>query len=178
MNTLELFTLILAFATVGLLIATAELVAESHKSREAAKRPRILVKLKPYEEHGDFMDLVLVNLGKGAAFNVEFSLEDPQGVLAKANVLTKRTEAPIKFIASGETERYSMGASHTLFSDPPPVPFPVVVTYEDVDGKKYTEETTLDVKQFMFLPLPVSSTDWRQMAAMEKIAKVLERVHR
>ena len=53
--------------------ATKLLVDENRRLREAAKKPQVSAKLKPMAEHGDFIQLVLNNLGRGAALHVRFS---------------------------------------------------------------------------------------------------------
>ena len=68
-----------------------------------------------------------------------------------------------------------MGPGRTLFDDPILEPFPVVVTYADVNGKAYREEITLDVRQFDLLQWSGASSAWRQMRALEKIAERQER---
>ena len=100
-------------------------------------------------------------------------LEGDQGVLGKHGVLLRGTVAPIGFMASGESEVYEMGSRSNLFEDPVMDPFPVVVTYADVDGKAYREEITLDVRQFELLQWRAASVAWRQMAAVENLAKTL-----
>ena len=138
------------------------------------KRPKISVKLKAYKDHGDFIQLVLCNVGQGAAFNVDFHLEDDEGILGNHGVLWRGTVAPINFMASGETEIYEMGSKDTLFADPVMLPFPVDITYMDVDGIVYQEKIMLDVTQFKLLQWRGASVAWRQMKALEDIAKLLQ----
>ena len=78
----EYATVVLIAVTVGLFLATKNmarstklLADESRKLREDAKKPQVSAKLKPMAEHGAFIQLVLNNLGRGAALNVKFRLE-------------------------------------------------------------------------------------------------------
>ena len=50
-------------------------------------------------------------------------------------------------------------------------PFSVVIEYEDVDGQSYEKRIVLDVKQFDGLAWSGASVAWRQMEALEGIAK-------
>ena len=84
-----LATVGLIAVTVGLLLATRNmarssketseatklLADENQKLRKDAKSPQILAKLKPMADAGDFIQLVLNNMGQGAALNVKFRLE-------------------------------------------------------------------------------------------------------
>ena len=164
-------TAVLAYATWRLWQSTKLLADETRLRREESKKPNVVVKLKAYKDHGDFIQLVITNIGQGAAFDVNFLLEGDQGVLGEHGVLLRGTVAPIGFMASGESELYEMGSRSNLFDDPVLDPFPVVVTYADVDDKTYRKEITLDVRQFELLQWRGESVAWRQMAAVENLAK-------
>ena len=166
-------TAVLTRATWKMSRSTDVLAEVTRKAHEDSKRPKVTVKLKPYAENGQFIQLVLTNLGQGTAFNVNFHLGGDPEILTKQGVVLRGTVAPISFMASGESEEYPMGSVRTLFEKPLLPPFPVEVAYADVDGKKYSEKITLDVKHFELLQWQGSSVAWRQMEAMEAIAKKL-----
>ena len=169
---------VLIAVTVGLFLATWNmarstklLAAESRKLREDAKKPQVSAKLKPMAEHGDFIQLVLNNLGRGAALNVKFRLEGNEEYFKSNEMTVRGGVAPINFMSQGESEIYEFGPGRTLFADPPMKPFPVVINYEDVDGHPYEKRIVLDVKQFDGLAWSGASVAWRQMEALEGIAK-------
>ena len=189
----EYAAIIQALATVGIIIVTTGLLCattkmaiasketseatklladENRRLREDAKKPLILAKLKPMAEHGDFLQLVLENLGQGAALNVRFRLEGDEEDFAKHEMTHVRgTAVPINFMSRGESETYELGAVRTLGSEPRMKPFSVVIEYEDVDGKSHENRLVLNVKQFEDLAWRGASVSWRQMEALEKIAK-------
>ena len=74
-------------------------------------------------------------------------------------------------MSQGESEIYELGSRCTLFADPLMKPFSVVIEYEDVDGHPYEKRIVLDVKQFDGLAWSGASVAWRQMEALEGIAK-------
>lgn len=150
---------------------TELLVEENRKRREAAKKPRILVKLKPDADSGSFIQLVLSNVGPGAALIVGFSLKGDEEDFSKRGVITRGTSAPINSISPGESEVYEFGVKHALFGDSPLKPFSVLIEYEDVDGEPGEERIALDVRQFKGLGWRGHSVSWRQMSALERIAK-------
>ena len=155
--------------------ATKLLADESRRLREDAKKPQMSAKLKPLAEHGDFVQLVLNNLGQGAALNVKFRLEGDEKDFKSHEMASVRGGlSPINFMSQGESEIYEFGSAHTLFADPPMKPFSVVINYEDVDGQSYEKRIVLDVKQFDGVEWPGVSVAWRQMKALEGIAKHFE----
>ena len=176
-----LATVVLIAVTVGLAGSskktseTTKLLAnENRKLREDAKKPQVSAKLKPMAEHGDFIQLVLNNLGRGAALNVKFRLEGDEEDFKSHKMTVRGGLAPINFMSQGESEAYGLGAGHTLFGEPPESPlkpFSVVIQYEDVDGQPYEKRIVLDVRQFDGLAWSGASVAWRQMEALEKIAK-------
>ena len=151
--------------------ATKLLADESRRLREDAKKPQMSVKLQPLAEHGDFIQLVLNNLGQGAALNVKFRLEGDEEDFKSHEISLRGGLSPINFMSQGESEIYELGLDHTLFADPPMKPFSVVINYEDVDGQSYEKRIVLDVKQFKGLEWSGASVAWRQMSALEGIAK-------
>ena len=181
-----LATVGLIAVTVGLLLATRNmarssketseatklLADENQKLRKDAKSPQILAKLKPMADAGDFIQLVLNNMGQGAAVNVKFRLEgDEEDFKSHEMTSVRRGLSPINFMSQGESEIYELGPGRTLFADPPMKPFSVVINYEDVDGQSYEKRIVLDVKQFDGLAWAGASVAWRQMEALEGIAK-------
>ena len=139
------------------------------------KKPLVLAKLKPRSEHGDFLQFVLENLGRGSALNVRFRLEGDEEDFVKHEMMPLRgTAEPINFMSPGASETYELGAARTIFKRPLMKPFPVLIEYEDVDGQPYEKRIVLDVKQFDGLAWTRASVGWRQADALEKIAKNLD----
>ena len=66
-------TIVLLVVTWQLVRATKAMASSSQALVNENKRPRVLVKLKPGIEDSQFMDLILENVGRGAALNVMFS---------------------------------------------------------------------------------------------------------
>lgn len=78
---------------------------------------------------------------------------------------------------SKESEICDFGVNHILFAQEknhqPLKPFLVKLAYEDIDGKRYEETCQVDVRRFDGLAWQGESVAWRQMKAIEKIAKSL-----
>lgn len=169
-------SIVLAFFTLSLRKATENLAVESRKIREEGKKPQILAKLRPMPDHGDFIQLILSNVGRGAALNVEFSIEGDEEDFVKHEMVLRGTQKPINFMSTAEIEVYELGAARTLFFGPRMKPFEVVVKYTDVDGMAYDGRIKLDVRQFYDLAWGEASVPWRMMAALENIDKHLGRM--
>ena len=150
--------------------ATKVLAVESSASREDASRPKVLTKVKPDPDCGDFIQLVVQNVGRGPALDLEFRLKGHEVDFELHEVTPLRgTTAPIKFLAPGEAEVYSLGANHNLFQDPP-LQFLVEMKYKDLDGNQHEGYVALDMRQFKELAWLGKSVEWRKMEALEKIA--------
>ena len=176
---LVIATWILAKATVNLANSSSEsseatklLAQESRRAREDEYKPRVSARLKPSSHHGEFIRLVVANLGRGPAVDLEIKLECDEDDFTKHEVMPIRgTSAPIGFLSRGESDTYSLGTSRSLFADPPIKPFAVVLRYKDLDGNSYDDRVNLDIKQFKGLTWPGASVAWRQMQALERIDK-------
>ena len=120
-------------------------------------------------EHGDFIDFVLSNVGRGAALNITFRLDGDEADFEGHRVKLRRTLKPINFMLPAESEVYSMGGMPDLTRGAPLKPFKAVIGYEDVDGLPYEEQVSLDLDQFRELAWQGRTSLWRTMEALEKI---------
>ena len=171
-------TIVLLVVTWQLVRATKAMASSSQALVNENKRPRVLVKLKPWIEDSQFMDLILENVGRGAALNVMFQLRNKE-VLAEHGIRLQGGETPINFISSGESECYFFAPLHSLAKTKSGTkelmkPVRVNTTYEDVDGRKYEEALELDVRQFSYIIFPEGSSV-RQSKMLERIAKAIEK---
>ena len=92
---------VMAFATVVLACFTWRLVQESRSSRKDAKKPRLSAKLKPKADCGEFIDLVICNVGKGVALNVAFHLEElDEKDFERYEIRVRGTSSPINFLVA------------------------------------------------------------------------------
>lgn len=179
MNEIALWVQVAASIALGVFTwilarATKVLADESKASRKDASRPKVLAKLKPNPEQGDFIQLVVQNVGHGPALDLEFHLKGHKVDFDLHEVRLRGTTSPIKFLAPGEPEIYPLGPGRTLFQDPP-LRFSVEMKYKDLDGNLHEWCVELDLEQFKGLVWPGGSVEWRKMEAIEKIAKIAEK---
>ena len=157
--------------------ATKLLAKESRMSREDANRPVVVVRLKPSSDHGDFIRLVVSNVGRGPALDLAIRVECNEEDFSAHEVTAFRgTSAPIGFMAHGDVDTYSFGTKQALFRDPPLQPFWVALNYKDLAGETFQNRVEIDVAQFRGLAWTGASVTWRQMRAFEKIEAHLKRI--
>ena len=110
--------------------------------------------MKPMVGAGDFIEIVLSNVGPEPALNVGFQPKGDKEDLSKYEVTLRGTSTPISFISPGESEVYFLGTGFFLFGNrseeplEPLKPFPILIEYEDADRQPYRERITLDIRQF------------------------------
>ena len=168
-------TIVLVLATVVLAWATVRLAQESRKAREDAIQPRVSARLKVDGETGQFIRLIVANVGHGPALNLSVLLEGDEKDFAKHGMKYFRgASGTINFLSPGETEDYFLGISERLFADPPIQPFSIVLKFTDVNGKSYCCRVAMNVKQFEGTHWFSFSASWRQMRALEKIEERME----
>lgn len=171
---LALATFVMAGATIFMAIATKHLESETRKSREDSQKPKLSAKLKTNKDAAEFVELVIANVGRGPAFNVVFRLVGDEADLDAHKVFTRGTSAPISFFGPGESETYMLNSMAALSQDPPIKPFRVHIDYAGLNGKRIQENVELNAHQFEDL-VGCFSPAWRQMEALEKIQRTLDR---
>jgi len=68
------FSFIVSVATVIYAILTWKLVSETRKMRELQTRPNVFIILQSREEWINFMDIIIQNVGPGAAWDLKFEV--------------------------------------------------------------------------------------------------------
>ena len=144
-------TVVLFFVTLQLSRATRAMADSSQALVDANKKPHVLVKLKPWPEDPDFMNLVLENVGRGTALNVTFQLESEEDLLEEYKIQLRGVKTPIPFFSSGESESYFLTLKEYLprhSAGTSPHPLRVNTVYGDLDGHGYGEMLEIDLRQF------------------------------
>lgn len=182
---LAIATTVLAIATIGLCCGTIKMarssklmIKENKILHEESKKPQVLMKLQVQPDHGITVNVIISNVGRGAALNVKFRLDGNNEDMKRREVMTKGNQKPINYLSSGESEIYLLGTNMQLFKDPPMNPLTAIIQFEDIDGQSYESHIILDVTQFKDVTWETSSVAWRGMRALEKIEHTLEQVNR
>ena len=145
---LVVFSLVVTLATVFYVILTGKLVSESRKMREAQTEPNIFVSLHSKEDWVGLIDLVIQNIGLGAAYNLKFELK-PDFEYSKGQFLSE-----LNFIKNGVNYLApSQKIKHFLTSlvgkkELEKIKIEFKVKYENSLGKLSQENYILDFSEF------------------------------
>lgn len=143
-------TVVYAYYTKSIVSLTGNLVEENRLLRQAGMEPDVIACLIPNPLHIQNLHFVLLNLGKGSAKNVSFSIEADEAdfVSHKVEIDNSLARVPITIIPPGGKVSYSFGYASTLFSKPPLRPFSVNVVCQNTFGQTFNKTSNLDISQF------------------------------
>ena len=181
MTTEELVALwALVFFTACLAGVTFWLALESWLNRRAAKRPHLSAKLSP-QGSPDFLDLVICNTGRGAAYDITFRLDLSDAEAERHEVIVRGNASPINFLLPSESDRYFFGVTRKLFDRGEESKrlreFSVHLEYSDCDGKRYPDTCEISVLMFKGLAWIQQPTS-KQARAIEQLVKIHEQALR
>ena len=144
-------TVVLFFVTLQLSRATRAMADSSQALVDENKKPHVLVKLKPWPEDPEFMNVVLENVGRGPALNVTFQLESEVDLFEEYKIQFRGVKTPIPFISSGESESYFLTGAKNLprySAGIFPPPLRACIEYKDLDRFGYGQTLEIDLRQF------------------------------
>lgn len=144
-----LFSFVVAISTVVYAILTWQLVSETRRMRQAQQEPKVSVTIQPREDLLNFVDLIVENIGVGAAYNVNFQVDSDfeygftQGRLSDIGFIKKginyfAPQQKIKLVIANMSENYAKQINRC---------FTIQVTYRDSLKKKYTDRYLIDFSE-------------------------------
>jgi hypothetical protein len=172
---LVLFSFIVAIATATYARLTWKLVSETRKMREVQTEPNIFVSIQSKEDWIGFIDLVIENIGLGAAYNLKFEIE-PDFEYSKGHFLST-----LNFMKNG-VNRLAPNRKITHFlaslignQELGKAKFEFTVKYENCVGKSYQKSYILDFSEFWGIRR-VGEPALRNIA--KNLEKIKEDIHR
>ncbi len=161
---------------------TRTLSQENRLLRKAGTEPKVVAYLTPklgsYVPH---VDLVVANIGQGPAQNVVYRIEAKEENFKQYNVqfLKNNSQPMIAFLPQGE--RISVvfgtrdlfgqrGSEFESYKSPFP-PFNVTVSYQNLEGKSYTNTHLLDVSNFANMGGTLVSPEYVIAEALKKVER-------
>jgi hypothetical protein len=149
-------SLVSAMATVAIAWLTFELARENRKLRKAGQEPQVVSYLIPHPDGNGAINIVFANIGLGVAKDMVFDIACDEADFKAHNVLmrTFRGGAPISVLPSGEKIVALFGIGFELYGstgdDPigPLKPFAVRTDFSDLDGRKRSTVSNIDIRQF------------------------------
>jgi hypothetical protein len=149
-------SLVSALATVAIAWLTFELARENRKLRKAGQEPQVVAYLVPHPDGNGAINIVFANIGLGLAKDVVFNIVGDEEDFKAHKILLKtlRGAAPINVIPSGEKIVALFGVGFELFGNlgenpiEPLKPFTVKMEFSDINGKRRSTLSDIDIRQF------------------------------
>jgi hypothetical protein len=149
-------SLISALATVAIAWLTFSLAGENRKLRKAGQTPQVVAYLIPHPDGNGAVNIVFANIGLGLAKEVVFNIICDEDDFNAHRVVMKtfKGSAPINVIPSGEKIVALFGIGFELFGNianspiKPLKPFTVRIEFADLNGRKISTISEIDIRQF------------------------------
>ena len=150
---------------------TRNLAKENRLLRQAGTEPRVVAYLKLDPYRANVVIFVLANVGHGPARNVEFTFQADESDFENHDVQvgnsSDRTLATM--LPQGERIEAFFGIGGALLKEPRLRPFNVSVTFQNLSGRDFSDEYSLDVSQFIGLSVLGSPPEYEIAQTLKKI---------
>ncbi|MDK3073655.1 hypothetical protein QO034_11075 [Sedimentitalea sp. JM2-8] len=141
----ELITPLIALTS---LFIASHALHEQRKARQAGTDPVILIHLGNREDARILSTLEVRNVGAGAALNVTVQSTADLSKYFPDRIITDLTSIQtIKTIPQDHSISYNFGLGHKLLKDPIVEPLLFEVSYEDIEGNRYSSKQVIDVEE-------------------------------
>ena len=144
-------TVVIAVFAVITACLTRSLANDNRLMRMAGTKPKVVIYLAAGSQREHAVNLVLANVGRGPARNVEFTIRgdshdfETHGV---SSVLVGPSNGMgVDFLPQGERIQSFFGWGPSLLGPPPLSCFSVSITFEDLNGRVHQANYQLDVEK-------------------------------
>jgi hypothetical protein len=170
-----LAALVSAFAAVVVMFLTRTLATDNRLLRKAGTEPEVVAYLLPDEQHIHVLNLVVTNVGRGPARNVELEFVGDLESLRKsgAQMLTKPRRLILPWLPQDERFVQIFGNALEFFNGGPPPEFKINVHFQDSAGKTKTSISHISIADFEGVSR-VRGTEQEAADALKQIAKRIE----
>ncbi len=166
-----LFSFVVMVATVVYALLTWFLVRETKKLRKVETDPNISIYLEPEEQWISLMDLIIQNNGRGAAYDVRFTI-DPDFECRKGQFLSAFPFMQhIRYVAPGQRLRFFLASAVEVLPRETGKAFRITASYRSETGQTYREEFNLDFEHFRGMTTIGQSPAYKIADVLEKIQK-------
>lgn len=143
-----IFAFVVAVATAVYAYLTWLLVDETKEMRKAQTEPNISITIEPREDWINFMDMKIMNIGSGPAYDIKFETT-PDFECFKGKFLSKiKIMQGIKYLAPNQKIQFFLTSLTEDFEEKIKNPFAIKVTYKNKLDEKFTESFAIDFSQF------------------------------
>jgi len=163
---------ITALTAVVVAWLTAVLALENRRLRRAGTEPDVVAYLLPDRTHINFLHLVVANVGRGAARNVVIEINaDPIEFADHGIRLTPKKKLPVLSVLPQDERMYQFfGSAIDALKDPALTDFIIAVHFENLSGKKRTNNCRASVIDFEGYGTLGQPPEYEIADALKKIA--------
>ncbi|WP_297771092.1 hypothetical protein [uncultured Roseovarius sp.] len=167
----SILTLVVAVTSLFL---SFHALAEQRKMRQAGTDPVILLHLANREDARIMSTLEITNVGAGAALNVSVDLQTDISQFVPDRIITDfdKVRQTFRTIPQDKSISFNFGVGHRLLEQPEIPELKFLVTYEDIENKRYERIQKIDTKE-LAMQRADDGLASRQTKAIEKIEKLL-----
>lgn len=164
-----------AFAAAVVMVLTRTLAKDNRLLRKAGTEPEVVAYLLPDEQHINVFNLVVTNVGRGVACNVELEFLGDADQLCKSGVrMLARQTRPLTLPWLPQDERFVQIFANILDFDGKPLPsFDINVHFANSAGEKKTTLSRISLADFDGLSR-VRGADQEAADALKQIAKSID----
>jgi hypothetical protein len=164
-----------AFAAVVVMFLTRQLAKDNSLLRKAGTEPEVVAYLLPDERHINIFNLVVANVGRGVACDVELEFVGDLELLRKRGVLMSMKPRRVMLPWLPQDQRFVQlfGNAIDLFDGNSPPAFTINVHFKNSAGKKKSTVSRISIADFEGLSR-LQSTDHEVANALKQIAMSVE----
>ena len=147
-----LATVFYVILTIFYVLLTMGLVSETKKMREAQTEPNVFVSISSTEERTYLKNLLIQNIGLGAAYNIKFEV-DPDFEYAKRRMLSELNfvKNGLHCLAPNQKISFFIASIPEIVMKKKKSFFEIKVKYENRLGKTYKDTYLIDFSVFFDL---------------------------
>ena len=145
-----IFSGVIAVATIIYVVFSGQIVAESVKLREIQTAPNIIVYLQPSDQSNFYVDIIVKNIGGGTAYNLAWTFDENTPFMMEDRSVFRRIKFfdGVTYLAPGQEFRSLIGTWPDILREPITPAFSLIVKYESIDKKPYSQEFIIDPGNF------------------------------
>jgi hypothetical protein len=162
-----------ALAAFVVMMLTVTLAKDNRMLRKAGTEPEVVAYLLPDERHINILNLVVTNIGRGSARNIELEFVGDLEWLRKRSAQMPKSKRVLPWLPQDEKFVQIFGNALDFFEDGQPPEFNIRAHFEDSAGRRKTTVSPIAIADFDGVGR-VRGTDEDSTEALKLIAKTID----
>lgn len=165
---------VIAISTAFYTLFTFLIIREMRAERRQRDRPRLNIFIKPREDYGNFINLVIENNGLNGASEVSFKVNPDINIGFKEDKKISSLgiiKNGISFLEPNGKREFMLMSLVGGFEKKIKLMFTIDVIYKDLDGKIYKESVDLGFAEFEGMTCPPEPPIFKIKKSLEKIER-------